>query len=514
MATWDNINPTQNERQDDTYIVYQNGINYLQTLQTLSAAVDQGEWTNTFDYSVNDVTRGNDGKRYIATQASGPNNGGSVDPVGGGAYWYDCTDVLNLRQATATEVENREDVKAYVKPSQLPDTFDIEGLPQKDVVVDEDLFGISDSEDVFNNKKIDFFTIAKALGLAGSYGVTWDSSADTYQRIGQKNNTLIQSKMKRCVLNPDGSVNYYLNSNNSNYKYDGTASDLSGTDGNVMVEIPKFYYKYTELGTSKTIEISEINEEGFDLHPAFIKNGVEVDYRYYRAYEGYYDGTALRSISGVTPTRSQNINTFRSYAESNGSGWHLTDWQLLHAVQILYFTEFADFNSQSILGNGNSTGSDYGVTTGNSNSLGNNSSSAPNDAWMSYRGIENFYGDIWEFIDGINIRNREVWISNDHTSFSSDLFDGNVYNNSGISVPVASADYTKDINFSAKGFIPLSTGASSSTYVTDGVWSNTGDKVCRFGGDANDGALCGAFCVSLDNSSASSSVASGAAVAF
>ena len=167
-------------------------------------------------------------------------------------------------------------------------------------------------------------------------GLIWDNVADTYRRTGSSNFTLIQEQMKRCVLNVNGTVNYFLDKNNSNFKSDGvTPSVLDGTDGNVMVQIPKFYYKYTVVGSAKKVEISQTPQTGFAVHPAFIKDAVEVDYRYYRAYEGYVSGGKLISRSGVTPTRSLDFPTFRTYAVANGAGWHLTDWQLLHAVQDL-----------------------------------------------------------------------------------------------------------------------------------------------------------------------------------
>ena len=54
----------------------------------------------------------------------------------------------------------------------------------------------------------------------GAYGFSWDYATDTYIRTGAKGYTAIQSKMRRCVLNADGSVNYYLHSDNSNFKKD------------------------------------------------------------------------------------------------------------------------------------------------------------------------------------------------------------------------------------------------------------------------------------------------------
>jgi len=345
-------------------------------------------------------------------------------------------------------------------------------------------------------------------------GLVWDSTTDIYRRTGSSNFTLIQKQMKRCVLNVNGTVNYFLNPNNSNFKSDGvTPSVLDGTDGNVMVQIPKFYYKYTVVGSAKKVEVSQTPQTGFAVHPAFIKDAVEVDYRYYRAYEGFIDTGVLKSISGVTPTRSVDFPTFRTYAVANGAGWHLTDWQLLHAVQILYLVEFGTFNSQSVLGQGNSLGGDYGVTTGLSNSLGNQSSDASNSDWMSYRGIENFYSDIWEMIDGINIREREVFLNNDYNTFASDVFAGD-YVSTGLTLPSASASYIRDVNFGGDGFLFTNvSGAGSSTYITDGAWSSTGDRVFYLGGAA-DGAICGAFYSSAYDDSSKAGVVIGAAVSF
>ncbi len=346
-------------------------------------------------------------------------------------------------------------------------------------------------------------------------GVVWNSLSDTYERTGTLGNTVIQEQMKRCVLNADGTVNYYLNPFDSTLKDDGvTASVLDGTDGNVMVEIPKFYYRYVVNGTSKKAEISDLPIPGFSVHPAFIKNGVEVPFRYYRAYEGYNNGGTLISRSGVTPTRSFDFPTGRTLAQANGTGWGLIDWNLLHAVQLLYFIEFANFNSQSILGNGNDTGGDYGITTGQSNGIGNYSSGRlNNNTWMSYRGIENWYGDIWEMIDGINIQNRLVYINQNQNTFASDVFTGE-YVSTGVTMPTASSSYIKDINFSEDGFIPTLVGGSSATYVTDGAWTATGDKVVYFGGAASDGALDGAFCLGANGVSGGVSVGVGASVSF
>ena len=63
--------------------------------------------------------------------------------------------------------------------------------------------------------------------LSRPYGISWDYATDTYIRTGAKGYTAIQSLMRRCVLKADGTVNYYLNPDNSNFKEDGTPSVLN-----------------------------------------------------------------------------------------------------------------------------------------------------------------------------------------------------------------------------------------------------------------------------------------------
>jgi len=144
------------------------------------------------------------------------------------------------------------------------------------------------------------------------YGVSWDEVLDTYVRTGEAYGqptttalsdvvATIHSRMRRCLLLDNGTVNYYLHSQNSNFKEDGvTASVLTGGDGQVMVEIPKFWYRYYKINNSHYYEISPVLLSGFTVHPAFIKNGVEVNNRYMSAYEGaLYDTSASRYTNGI-----------------------------------------------------------------------------------------------------------------------------------------------------------------------------------------------------------------------
>ena len=329
-----------------------------------------------------------------------------------------------------------------------------------------------------------------SIAPLGEYGLRWNQETDVYEALGATNRTQIQRNMRRCVLNDDGTVNYYLDPNNSTLKEDGTPANLIGADGNVMVQVPKFWYKHTLVGDTHEWWVSNTPLEGYSIHPWFLEGGVERDYRYYRAYTCTNVSGKLRSISGATPTRSQTRNTFRTQARANGAGWGLCSWNAVNAIQLLFLTEYCTFNTQAKIGTGNNSGSDYGITTGQSNTIGNASSGiVVADTWMSYRGIENWYADCWEFIDGINVQNYKVYLNQNPATFADDVFTGD-YVDSGVTLPAMSGFYIQKIS---GNFLPTAVGGSSSSFITDGGWSSSGGTLVIFGGYANYTFISGGF---------------------
>lgn len=355
------------------------------------------------------------------------------------------------------------------------------------------------------------------------YGVNWDPTTDTYERTGIAAGValstsyagIIQTKMKRCVLNADGTVKYYLSATDSTKKADGSAAIIDGTDGNVMVEIPKFWYKYENVGGVHKWSISDAAQTGYEVHPAFIRGGVEKSFRYYCAYQGYTLSTKLISGSGRVPTASKTRATFRTEAAANGTGWSQIDWNLLIAVQLLYLVEYANFNTQAMLGQGITSGGTYTAVTGSSNSLGNASSPSTNTntQFMSYRGIENWYGQIYKFIDGVNINERVYYVNNNPTTFADDVFTGD-YINTGITSATADG-YVKNLVASGKGFVASSTsGGSSSTFVPDYFYQSTSMRIMLFGGNAGGDAFAGGFFLHASSPAASSSASLGSGLSF
>ena len=160
-------------------------------------------------------------------------------------------------------------------------------------------------------------------------GLKWNESTDAYERTGTLAGVVagsspgnaflsIQSRMRRCVMGNDGVIKYYLCATDSTKKADClTASVLTGADGQVMVEIPKFYLRYSYAANVHSWDISVIPLPGFSLHPAFFKNGAVVDYRYMSAYEGVlYDDSKSVYTSDYNPVASHAATV----DVNNGSG--------------------------------------------------------------------------------------------------------------------------------------------------------------------------------------------------
>lgn len=413
--------------------------------------------------------------------------------------------------------------------------------------------------DVNGTLKADYIIAGNILTTSS---FTWDSATSSPAAVSGGPTapvvTPVHEQMRGCVLNNDGTVNYYLDPTNWALKDDGTSSTLTGADGNVMVEVPKFWYQLIYVTTKPTWRISSMEASGYRLHPAFIKDGVEVDFRYYSAYDAcYLDATdstyksglnlddmtgnidfandKLASVKGAYPLVGITRDEARTLAENVGPGWRQLDYDLVAAVQMLFVVEYQTFYSQAVLGAGNTNGS-YIAGSANQNdsphtvagagdSIGNGStdpvtgagvSAKPGTSFMKYRGIENFYGNCWNWADGINVNVGTlgtVYVTNN----AADWVDGTTTNYKLIAdnLPTASG-YIRDVIDDIPYFLPSSnSGASSSTYLTDYHYASTAtSRVVRVGGSALSGADAGAFWLSSGDSASFSARNFGARLAF
>lgn len=364
----------------------------------------------------------------------------------------------------------------------------------------------------------------------------------------------LYSKMRGCILGSNGEVNYYLKSDDWSKKEDGTTADLTGNDGQVMVQIPKFWFKQTRWASVYRWQISSGPFSDFSLHPAFVKNGEVKDYRYISAYDVcVYDDSAsdylggknlddnsgnvdlgadtLASVKDQYPMVGLTRDQFRQLAANIGTGWRLGDFWLVSAIQMLYLVEYQDFASQAQLGAGNTEGGYISSSAdqndsphtiaGAGDSIADGSTDAtsgagvdakPGTSFMKYRGIENFYGNCTNWVDGININDRQAYVSNDDSVFADDT--DTDYEELGVPAPDINGQYVTDLQDVDGAFIPAAGGGSSTTYMGDAFYENTGWRVARFGGGASLGARAGAFCWYWFDSSSDAYRTVGARISF
>ena len=352
------------------------------------------------------------------------------------------------------------------------------------------------------------------------YGVSWDEATDTYEVLGSAAKHLelpVQKRLRRCLLDDAGNVTAYLDAGNSAYLETGNPADLSGAAGQVMVEVPRFWYLYNYIGTKHIWLMSEAPLTGFTVYPSFFKNGQEVPYRYIGAYEGRVVNNKLLSVSGVEPTRSLIRAQFRAAAVARGAGWRITDFTLRMAIATLALIEYKSFDfknaarmtaGRTALSGGSWTLGSYIANTGLSNGKGNGTGGVSNGGsagyatdYMTYRGIENFFGHIWEFVDGLTVdatANNEsadmpMWWTNDQQYFADTGSTGMTKLCDAKNLGATDAGYVATLMPSlAFGFIPKSVGASNSTKARFYYWqypdNNNGWRVPLVGAYANFGA--------------------------
>jgi hypothetical protein len=347
--------------------------------------------------------------------------------------------------------------------------------------------------------------------------VQWNQSTDTVTRIAdsvglsRSDFDTIEpwASMRRCMVNDNLTINYYIDPadptkigevvNTATYTTGGTA-DYTGGHGQVMVEIPKFFYK-TDSPSSNVYQwyISMEQKSGYSVHPAFVTGGQTRDKIYMSAFEGNVASGVLRSISGVQPSTSANVSAtivnFRTYAQARGTGWQIQTYRTTQAIQILYLIEYADFDTQSTIGRGyvdfTSSGSNFSINTGATISLGNASGSASGGTdglrAISYRGIENFWGNVLKWVDGLNIEgNNKAYIANED-------FESNKFTSPYVLEGTLSSSNGFVTNILFPEFLPTAVGGSSTSHLHDDYFQLTGNRVALFGGNWLGGSSAGGF---------------------
>lgn len=394
-----------------------------------------------------------------------------------------------------------------------------------------------------------------------SYGVEFDVtvSSPSCTRVGATDlhkSCPIQNRMRGCLLDDDGNVTEYLDTQ------DWTGNVRDGSRGQVMVEIPLHYRKFETEGNKRRVLLSELPLPGYEVVPLMyvsayeaaidrttsstpkLASVVNTDAAFRGGTNNSSYDSGSNSLLGKPATGISRTN-FRNYARNRKSGsteWNCMTYDAQKALYWLFVVEYATLNSQAAynaeltsegyhqggLGDGVSTinggkwntfnGYNPFIPCGTTDSLGNgtgvveytmpteyDSSNTQNVSVPRYRGVENPFGHLWQWTDGINVRisaNTEnggdglsmVYVCHDPAKFTDSGYTGYSH----VGNEARNEGYVKELIFGVGGEILPKTcsGAGSTTYVCDYHYTSipsSGNTLrgLLFGGLASDGAGCG-----------------------
>lgn len=408
------------------------------------------------------------------------------------------------------------------------------------------------------SKKAALGTLLPYLEEECSYGIQFDTavSSPTCTRVGNvalHKSLPIQSRMKGCLLDDNGKVVEYLDPR------DWTGQVRDGSRGQVMVEIPMHYRKFETNGTKRVVRLSEHPLPGYHQVPQMYVSAYEAtlerstgklcsvvnegtDYRG-GGNNANYDGT-YRSFLG-RPVTDISRTAFRAAARKRNTGntsWNCYLYQVHKALFWLFTVEYATLNSQAAynaeltsegfrqggLGDGVTTisWSDWEtfngyypfVPCGHTDPLGNQTGFVTYTAYNEYgselktfnvpryRGVENPFGHLWKWTDGINIRISpteenggdnlsKIFVCEDTSKLNDTNYNGYKH----VGNEARSDGYVKEIVFGEEGEImPSVVGGGSTTYFCDyhstNIPTSEALRGVLFGGHASGGADAGLAC--------------------
>ena len=339
-------------------------------------------------------------------------------------------------------------------------------------------------------------TLPVTVNFVHIYGVEWDGTSTTLWS---------RTDDAAGFVNPSPAVNNGSGSSpfDNLLPWSGMVKETDSTAG-VLVKIPKFWYKWTTNGSKLKLQIADMAADGFSVSPAHMDRGDGKGERDYVYIGRYHCASGYKSTTGAAQQTDITRSTARTGIHNLGSTYWQMDYAMRVTVWMLYLVEFADWNSQKVIGYGCSAGGskvNNGQTDGMSYHTGTTAANRTTYGYTQYRNIEGLWDNVYDWMDGCYYNGNGLNIIVNPANFSDS-------SNGIVAGSMPSGGYPNAMKISAVSglgwvLMPSSTGGSDSTYVPDSWYFDSSGPCLLVGGYYDQDLNRGLFCVYCDGSSGS-----------
>lgn len=336
-------------------------------------------------------------------------------------------------------------------------------------------------------------TVSVTAKFVTIYGVYWDGTSTTsWSRTDASAGFTDPSP---AVSNGSGSSPF-----DSLLPWSGMTKVTDSAAG-TLVQIPKFWYKWTKSGNTLKLQIADGETNGFYVSPAHANRGDGSGERDIVYVGRYHCASGYKSTTGV----AQQTNITRSAARSGIHNLGTTIWQFDYAmrvtIQMLYLVEFANWNSQAKIGYGCSAGGSK-VNNGQTDAMkyhtGTTAANRTTYGYTQYRNIEGLWDNVYDWMDGCYYNSSGMYVIKTPSAFS-DSSGGSLIGKPSSGYPSAIAVAT--VSGLEWAIYPTAASGSDSTYVADSWYYNASYPCLYCGGNYSQGQVLGLFYVGYSRAS-------------
>lgn len=279
--------------------------------------------------------------------------------------------------------------------------------------------------------------------------------------------------------------------------YPWSEMKVSTIDENVVVSIPKFWYKWTASGAQLKLQICDRPIDDFLVSPMHADRGDgkgERDVCYIGKYR--CASSDLKSRANVAPKASITLAASRTGIANLGAGFYQQDYAAFWTIRMLFLVEWATWDGQSVMQNTTNFSSLSAIVSGGTANMAYHTGISANGYSIQYRYIEDLWENMLEWVDGIYFSGSNVYCINNPNQFATGS------NGTKICTRPSSDGYIKSWTVpTVSGYewalFPASTNSGES-YVGDGYYYPGSGTTLYVGGARNAWELHGPFFIYTD----------------